>query len=329
MKTFSLLSIASLVVIMLTTADAQPSAQVQLTPIKAEVTKGVVAVPPTDPQTLHRLPSLPSDHVVRVRLDLIDKIVEITPGMRYKAWTFNGVVPGPVIHARVGDTIDVTLTSSKAAMGHSIDFHAALAPPNIAYQTLQPGHTLHFRWVASSPGAFLYHCGTPPVLAHISNGMYGAIIIDPPNGWGSDAQSFVFVQSEFYPAKVPGGPWDLYQGSLKKMEGGLADVVTFNGDGFRYLTNPLSIGVNKLVRVFVVNAGPSHFSAFHVIGTLFQRAYADGNPANRLVGIQTLNVPPGGGAMAEFFVPQAGRYPFVTHAFGDADHGAMGAFVAK
>jgi hypothetical protein len=55
-------------------------------------------------------------------------------------------------------------------MGHSIDFHAALAPPDVAYQTVQPGNTLHFSWVAKYPGAFLYHCGTPPVLAHISNG---------------------------------------------------------------------------------------------------------------------------------------------------------------
>jgi nitrite reductase (NO-forming) len=143
-------------------------------PVTAQLTNGTVVVPATDPATLHLLPALPASRTVSVRLALIDTVVEIAPGIRYRAWTFDGVVPGPVIHARVGDTVDVTLTNT-ASMGHSIDFHAALAPPNVAYQTVPPGKTLHFSWVATSPGAFLYHCGTPPVLAHISNGMYGAM----------------------------------------------------------------------------------------------------------------------------------------------------------
>lgn len=308
---------------------AQPAlaAPPDLPPVSAQVSKGVVAVPATNPATLDLLPPLPAGHTVSVKLALIDKVVRISPTVRYRAWTFNGVVPGPVIHARVGDTIDVTLTN-KASMGHSIDFHAALAPPNVAYQTIEPGQTLHFRWVATSPGAFLYHCGTPPVLAHISNGMYGAIVIDPPEGWGSDAQSFVFVQSEFYPQKVK-GTVDTFEGSLDKMERGIADVVTFNGTAYQYMTKPRAITVGKPVRLFVVNAGPSHFSAFHVVGTLFSRTLADGNPANAWMGLQTASIPPGGGAVVEFTVLQAGTYPFVTHAFGDADHGAIGIFKAK
>lgn len=299
---------------------------VVLAPVTAQVTDGVVGVPVTDSSTLHQLPPLPTGNTVYVRLALIDKVIEVSPGVKYRAWTFNGVVPGPVIHARVGDTVDVTLTN-KASMGHSIDFHAALAPPNIAYQTIAPGKTLHFSWVATSPGAFLYHCGTPPVLAHISNGMYGAIIVDPPAGWGDDAQSFVFVQSEFYPQRVPNT--DEFEGSLQKMISGIAQVVDFNGRAFQYMENPLAIAVGKPVRVFVVNAGPSHFSAFHIVGTLLQRSYVDGNPANLLVGLQTLSIPPGGGAVTEFTVQQAGNYAFVTHAFGDADAGAMGIFSAK
>jgi nitrite reductase (NO-forming) len=299
---------------------------VTLAPVTAEVSNQTIDVPPTDPATLDLLPALPTGHTVSVKLALIDKVVEISPGIKYRAWTFNGVVPGPVIHARVGDTVDVTLTN-KASMGHSIDFHAALAPPNVAYQTIKPGQTLHFSWVASSPGAFLYHCGTPPVLAHISNGMYGAIVVDPAEGWGSDAQEFVFVQSEFYPQRVDGS--DEYEGNLQKMLSGIAQVVDFNGSAYQYMTKPISIAVGKPVRLFVVNAGPSHFSAFHVVGTLFTRALLDGNPSNALVGIQTQPIAPGGGAVVEFTVLQPGKYPFVTHAFGDADAGAIGIFDAK
>ncbi|HKE36708.1 MAG TPA: multicopper oxidase domain-containing protein, partial [Candidatus Baltobacteraceae bacterium] len=252
-----------------------------LPPVTAQVTDRTLNVPETDPSTLDVLPPLSGGHTVSVKLALIDKVVEVAPGIKYRAWTFNGAVPGPVVHARVGDTIDVTLTN-RASMGHSIDFHAALAPPNVAYQTIQPGKTLHFSWVATSPGAFLYHCGTPPVLAHISNGMYGAIVIDPAKGWGDDAQSYVLVQSEFYPQRVPNT--SEFEGSLQKMIAGVAQVVDFNGSAFQYMSKPLPISVGQPVRVFVVNAGPSHFSAFHVVGTLFTRAFADGNPQNVQVG---------------------------------------------
>jgi nitrite reductase (NO-forming) len=282
-----------------------------------------VPAPRSNPEVL---PLLPNGNTVTVNLVLLDRVVDIAPGMKYRAWTFNGTVPGPVIHAQVGDTIDVTLTN-KAMMGHSIDFHAALAPPNVAYQTVQPGKTLHFSWVARYPGAFLYHCGTPPVLAHISNGMYGAIIVDPKDGWGSDAHSFVLVQSEFYPSPYPGEPGVFY-GDLAKMKTAMADVVTFNGVAFRYRANPLQIKVGELVRVFVVDAGPSHPSAFHIVGSLLSRVLMDGNPSNQLNGMQTAAIPPGGGAVVEFTVQQAGTYPVVTHSFGDADAGALGLFNA-
>jgi nitrite reductase (NO-forming) len=283
-----------------------------------------LALPPQPTPEL--LPPLVQAGVVHVDLVLLDRLVTIAPGIRYRAWTFNGTVPGPVIHARVGDTIDVTLTN-RAIMGHSIDFHAALAPANVAYQTVQPGKTLHFSWVVEYPGVFMYHCGTPPVLAHISNGMYGAIIIDPKDGWGSDATSFVFVQSEFYPSLYPGTK-DEYYGDLSKMKGAPPQVVTFNGRAFRYRDQPLVIRAGQPVRVFIVNAGPSHFSAFHVVGTILTRVLVDGNPANAMVGLQTAPIPPGGGAVIELTTHQAGTYPIVTHSFGDADAGALGIFKA-
>jgi len=305
----------------------QPASDVRVPLVSAEVTTSTASSVTSQRQVNpESLPALPSGGTVYVNLVLLDRTVQIAPGIKYRAWTFNGTVPGPVIHAQVGDTIDVTLTN-KAMMGHSIDFHAALAPPNIAYQTVQPGKTLHFSWIAEYPGAFLYHCGTPPVLAHLSNGMYGAIIVDPKGGWGSDARSFVLVQSEFYPSKYPGST-DEYFGDLAKMKTATADVVTFNGLAFRYKVNPLQIKVGQLVRVFVVDAGPSHFSAFHVVGTILSRVLVDGNPANQMTGLQTAAVAPGGGAVAEFTVQQAGMYPVVTHSFGDADAGALGLFAA-
>lgn len=275
-----------------------------------------------------QLPPVPDGDVVHANIVLLDRTVEIAPGVKFQAWTFNGTVPGPVVHARVGQTIDVTLTN-KSSMGHSIDFHSALAPPDVAYQTIAPGQSIHFSWVAKYPGVFLYHCGTPPVLMHISTGMYGAVVVDPQNGWpDGDAQSYVLVQSEFYTRPVDGLPGVL-QDDMNKAIAAKPDYVTFNGSANRYVRDPLPITVGKLVRVFVVNAGPNRFSAFHVVGTIFDKAFVDGNPANELHGLQTMPIAPGDAGMVEFTVQQAGKYPFVTHSFGDADLGAMGAFIAK
>lgn len=280
---------------------------------------------PTQSGDPSQLPPL-ADGDLNVNLVLLDRTIEIAPGLNYHAWTFNGTVPGPVVHARVGQQINVSLTN-KSMMGHSIDFHSALAPADIAYQTIAPGQTIHYSWVARYPGVFLYHCGTPPVLAHISNGMYGAVVVDPKDGWGPDARAYVLLQSEFYTHALAGHP-NQYVGDMQKMKSSMPDVVEFNGSAFQYMRRPLPVGVGKLVRLFIVNAGPSHFSAFHVVGTIFDRVAVGGNPENTMHGLQTVTIAPGDGAMAEFTVQQASRYPFVTHSFGDADAGAMGAFDA-
>jgi nitrite reductase (NO-forming) len=295
-------------------------------PVTATVTKTAPGYKPPQPaKSAEQLPPLPTGHVLHVRLALINKTIDIGGGKMYQAWTFNGTVPGPVLHARVGDMIDVELTNI-ATMGHSIDFHAGMGPNEVAYQTIEPGQTLHFSLVAYYPGAFLYHCGSEPVLLHIANGMYGAFIVDPKAGWGP-GQNFVLVQSEFYTMPTPGHP-DLLQGDLTKMMHGNADVVAFNGEALRQMDNPLSVKINQPVRIFVVNAGPNHPSAFHIIGSIFQRVYEDGNPRNLTVGRQTAYIPPGGGALLETTLYQAGRYTFVTHALGDSTLGAMGRFIA-
>src|SRR5262249_52017325 len=152
----------------------------------------------------------------------------------------------------------------------------------------------------------------PPVLMHIANGMYGAIVVLPDNSLPK-AREFVMVQSEFYPGDKP--VHGVYEGDLDKMLAVNPQYVVFDGMAGRYQTTPLEARPNELVRLWVVNAGPTLFSAFHVIGALFDHVYADGNPTNVLNGIQTQTIPPGGGAMFELRIPDEGLYPFVTHSF--------------
>jgi nitrite reductase (NO-forming) len=244
------------------------------------------------------------------------------PAVDYDVWTFGGTAPGPVIRVTEGDTVHFTLTNdSSIGMAHSIDFHAAQTPWDVNYQPVAPGESASFDWVARFPGVFMYHCGVPPVLEHISNGMYGAIIVEPRPPLPK-AREYVLVGSEFYPSATP--VHGVYEGDLDAMKSGKPSYVVWNGLANQYQSSPLVAKPNELLRLWVLDAGPTLTAAFHVIGALFDHVYADGNPTNVLNGIQTYNVPPGGGAMFELRIPDAGLYPFVTHAFAYTGLGAVG-----
>ena len=279
--------------------------------------------PPAHTEYNAAAPTAAQGSVVNVKLVAEEKLISIAPGVAYHAWTFNGTVPGPVIRVRQGQTINFTLVNS-TGMAHSIDFHAAQTPWNVNYQAVAPGKTFSFSWRANYPGVFMYHCGTPPVIVHISNGMYGMIIVDPANGWPA-AQEYAVVQSEFYTQKGADGTYWLDTGKMMRIQ---PDYVVFNGYANQYQATPITVKAGQTVRLFVLNAGPSKFSAFHVIGAIFSDVYIDGNPANHFVGDQTVSIPPSGGAVIELTFPEAGSYPFVTHAFADASSGAVGVIKA-
>lgn len=263
----------------------------------------------------------------RVRIEIRHTKLTIAPGVAYNAWTFDGRVPGPVLRVTVGDTVDFTLVN-RAPMPHSMDFHAAEIAPSRAYVNVLPGDSLHYRFVARVPGAFLYHCGTAPVAMHIANGMYGAIIVDPKQP-RAPASEFVLVQSEFYTQKAGGPDTALLALDWQKLLGQAPDYVTFNGRSAQYATAPILVPPRQLVRLYVVNAGPNRVSSFHVVGGIFDHVYLDASAVPTLAGIQTVGVPVGGGAVFEVRLAEPGDYPFVSHAFADATKGAVGVLRAK
>ena len=270
--------------------------------------------PATDPAT--------REFVIPITHDTI----EIANGVKYEGWTFGGTVPGPVIRVREGDRVRITVVN-KSPMPHSIDFHAARIPANVAYRMINPGDSLSFEFTAQDPGAYMVHCGTPPITMHVMQGMYFAIIVDPKNGWGTKAdKEFVLVQSEFYTTKdsVSGAVTPSWPAAMAKN----ASYVVFNGRAGQYKDAPLAVDVGDRVRFFVVNAGPSFDSDFHIVGAVFDRVYPDGNPDHALEKVHTYLVPAGGGAVFETVFDKdasgEGLYPFVTHSFADAEKGAVG-----
>lgn len=277
---------------------------------------------PVDP----RAPAPSASRLVTIRLDTREAKLAIAPGVLYEAWTFDGRVPGPVVRVTEGDTVDFTLVN-RAMMPHSMDFHAAQIAPSRAYVNVMPGDSIHYRWVPQVPGVFLYHCGTAPVAMHIANGMYGALIVDPARPL-PPAREFVFVQSEFYtkPASDTAGAQQL---DWEKLLGLAPDAIAFNGVANQYAEHPIRVMAGETIRLYVVDAGPNRVSAFHVVGAIFSKVYVDAVPAHAWEGVQTVDVPVGGGMIFETHLVEPGTYPFVTHAFADATKGAVGMFVAR
>jgi nitrite reductase (NO-forming) len=268
------------------------------------------------------LPPAPTGSLVKVQMTLKDMTVEVAPGVKYNTWAFDGHgAPGPVIHVRQGQTVEMTLTNG-GAIPHSIDFHAARIAPNVAFKDVLPGDSFTFRFKASDPGVFMYHCGTKPVLAHIANGMYGAIVVDPAKPLPKVDNEYVLVASEWYldndgiakPASL----------DMSKARGMMPDWTTFNGYANQYVTHPLTAKPGETTRFYVVAAGPTLDTNFHVVGTIFDRAWVNGDMTQLQRGVQTVAVPAGGGAVFDVKIDDPGLYPFVSHAFAHVDLGQVG-----
>jgi nitrite reductase (NO-forming) len=276
------------------------------------------------PANAAELPATTTGPVVNVHLGINHRVLSIAPGIKYEAWTFGTGVPGPVIHARQGQTVHVTLTNN-APMAHSVDFHAARIAPDKAFVDILPGKSFTFSFKVDDPGVYMYHCGTKPVLAHIANGMYGAIVVDPANAnlLPPVHHAYVLVSGEWY-LNAPGDrqPAAL---DLVKAHQMTPDWVTWNGYAAQYVKHPLTAHPGHTVRFYVVDAGPSIDTDFHVVGTVLERAWLDAAVTDPpLHNIQTATVPAGGGGIFDVSITKPGLYPFVTHSFASVDTGAVG-----
>lgn len=255
--------------------------------------------------------------------------IEIAPGEIYKAWTFNGEAPGPLVVVEEGDTIHFTLENIDPGLPHSMDFHAVHTAPDKGFADVAPNEEGTFVYEANSPGVFMYHCGTEPVLSHIANGMHGVIIVKPKDGYPTDDEvdrEFVIIQNEWYKYNdlddmTNGVPSQVVFSSKEFEDGGQPNT---NGTTTALKDEPLQAKAGEKIRFYINNVGPNEVSSFHVIGTIMEDVYMDGHPANHLEGMQTIMLPASGGAVVEFVVKEPGTYSFVTHQFNHATKGAVG-----
>ena len=273
------------------------------------------------------LPSVPAGKIKKFHVDVMQHVVQVAPELApTEVWTYvingkawKGTGASEPIVVEQGDKVEITFENGgskemNVTMPHSIDFHSAEVAPNKYYKDIEAGEKLTIAFTAEHPGVFKYHCATAPVLTHVANGMSGMMVVKPKGLPAVDRELWI-TQSEYYIGK-PGAGAD-----QAKMLAETPDVIAFNGFANQYKGEPIPAKVGERIRMYVLNAGPSKWSAFHVIGTVFDRTVIEGTPGRHS---QTMNLAPSQGGWAEFTLAEEGNFPFVTHSFGDMVRGAAG-----
>lgn len=244
-------------------------------------------------------------------------------GTMYRAWTFDGKMPGNVVRVEEGDVVEFTLVNDKGNKNsHSMDFHAARADVVKDFEAVKPGESKSYTFKADYPGVFFYHCGADPMIQHIARGMFGAIIVDPKDkkAMPKADREYVLIQSELY--ANPDNQADMMSNKWTN--------VMFNGGVFKYdpvhdpaASRMLQAKPGERVRVHFVNAGVNEFSSFHSIAGIWDKVYPSGNPKNALTGLQSYTVGPGDAASFDIISPIEGANAIVSHSLRQALTGAI------
>ncbi|WP_447736766.1 copper-containing nitrite reductase [Rhodanobacter soli] len=291
-------------------------------PPQGEPIHAVLTSPPHVPPPVNR--NYPAK--VIVELEVIEKEMPISEGVSYTFWTFGGTVPGSFIRVRQGDTVEFHLKNAPdSKMPHNIDLHGVTGPGGGAASSFTaPGHASQFTFKALNQGIYVYHCATAPVGMHIANGMYGLILVEPPEGLPKVDHEYYVMQGDFYTTgkyRQKGlQPFD-----MEKAIDEHPTYVLFNGrEGSLTGDNALTAKTNQTVRLFVGNGGPNLVSSFHVIGEIFDKVQPEGGTVAQH-NVQTTLIPSGGAAMVEFHTDVPGSYVLVDHSiFRAFNKGALG-----
>jgi nitrite reductase (NO-forming) len=262
--------------------------------------------------------------LVKVDLETTQVTALLADGVAYNFWTFNGTVPGPMIRVRQGDTVELTLRNSpEMPVTHSINLHAVNGPGGGSVDTqVAPGDESTIRFKALHPGVYVYHCMTPMVSQHVANGMYGMIVVEPPEGWPKVDREFYLMQGDFY-LQGDRAQHGLHDLSLDKLLDEAPDYVVYNGSVGSFTgDNALKAKVGETIRFFFGVGGPNKDSAFHVVGESFDRVHPEGS-AEVLTDVQTTLVPPGGATMVEMKLSVPGHYMIEDHHVSRLEKGAM------
>ncbi|MCK9487736.1 MAG: copper-containing nitrite reductase [Dehalococcoidia bacterium] len=269
--------------------------------------------------------------IVQVYLEVQEVEAKLADGVGYKYWTFNGTVPGPMFRARVGDQVEVTLSNpADSGVGHNVDFHSVTGEGGGAeLSRVSPGEVKSFRFKALKPGVYIYHCAVAPVDLHISNGMYGLMVVEPEGGLPPVDHEFYVCQGDIYTKGGTGEP-GMQTFDMERMWDERPTYVVFNGAvGSLTGERALRAKVGESVRIFFGVGGPNLSSSFHVIGEIFDRVATWGSFTSLAEDVQTVTVAPGGATMVEFTLEVPGTFVLVDHSLSRLTKGAAGHLIVE
>ncbi len=277
---------------------------------------------PVDPV----LAPAPTGTVHEYEWDITEEVRQVAPGHEQVVWLFDGQAPGPTLRGKVGDTFRITL-HNKGSMDHSIDFHAGEVNPDKNMAQIPVGGSLTYEFVANRYGIWMYHCATAPMSLHIANGMFGAVVIDPPAGSG-DALSEVDEEYLLVASEMFLGPTDV-GADAQRVTDRRYDLTAFNFYPNQYDLAPIEHKVGDTVRVWLLNAGPDQSLSFHVVGDVFDTVFTEGRYTirdARDTGSQAVDISVAQGGFVELTFNEPGSYAFVNHQMTDAEKGQHGFF---
>jgi len=240
-----------------------------------------------------------------------DQIMEVSPGVFYNVWTFNGSVPGPTIRATEGDLIRIHFIN-EGSKSHTMHFHGIhKAEMDGVFESVGTGGQFTYEFYADPVGLHLYHCHVHPVEEHIAHGLYGAYIVDPKEP-RAPADELVFVLN-----------------GLDTDFDGENNFYAANTIPFYYKHHPIQISTNQLIRAYVVNI--LEFDAvnnFHLHGTLFHHfpAGTDSVPSGFN---DMLTMSQGDRQILEFEYEHPGLYMFHAHVTEFSEKGWVSSFLVK
>ena len=241
-----------------------------------------------------------------------DKIMEVSPGVFYNVWTFNGTVPGPTIRATEGDVVRINFINN-GSKAHTIHFHG-IHPAEMdgVFEIVgSGGGKFTYEFEAGPVGVHPYHCHVMPLEEHITHGLYGVFIVDPKeerepademvmvlNGLDTDFDT----ENNFYAA---------------------------NTIPFYYQHHPIQINTNELIRVYVVNMVEfDPINNFHLHGNLYYY-YPTGTDKIPAFYTDMITLSQTERGIMEFEYTYPGKYLFHAHKVEFSEKGWVGIFLAK
>lgn len=285
-----------------------------LAPARSLAVDRVAADPTAVPPPIRRT----TPETVTVHLTAREQVAEVEPGVTYGYMTFDGQIPGPMIRARVGDHVELSLTNDgNNAMPHNIDLHAVRGPGGGAEASLvAPGETRTFRFKATYPGLFVYHCAVPNLDHHISSGMFGAILVEPEEGLPEVDHEFYLGQHEVY-TTGEAGEQGHHEFDFDAAKAEAPTYVLINGE--KYAIGPdgyneMRMRTGDTARVYFAVGGPNLPSSFHPIGSVWDEVWPQGAiESDPHRNVQTTPVLPGSAVIATLHGTVPGPIKLVDH----------------